>query len=231
MIFKVKRYYLPCLAFVFLFSCNYKKLDLEVFSIEVPQNWIKEFPYHPIDGYAGVIKAPGFSLDFDYSGQGFASSLMETETQYLQRAKMHLNDSPEQHPDTNATPVSVPLDEIPGSMEVKRKDTSVTISKPTKEQKLKFPASDYIANIKVNGKTTLVPITIPNLIKRHNVSIDTSTNYITKTIWPKVAGHGMTGVYIRSRKSTFNFQMNSRNLSAKDQADVLKAFKTITFKP
>lgn len=66
--------------------------------------------------------------------------------------------------------------------------------------------------------------------KHYSILSDSTKEYVTKFIWPKTPGHGMTGVYIRSRKSTFNFQMNARDLSAKDEADVLKAFKTITFK-
>lgn len=63
------------------------------------------------------------------------------------------------------------------------------------------------------------------------VTSDTSINYITNTIRPKTQGRGITGIYIHSRKSSFNFQMNAQGLSAKDEADALKAFKTITFKP
>ncbi len=66
--------------------------------------------------------------------------------------------------------------------------------------------------------------------KIHNIKIDTNGNYITKTIWPKVLGRGMTGIFIRSRSSNFNFQMNGYNLSAHNEKLALIAFKTITFK-
>jgi len=65
--------------------------------------------------------------------------------------------------------------------------------------------------------------------KTHNFKIDTNGNYITKTIWPKITGKGMTGIFIHSRSSNFDFQMNGYDLSAKDERSALIAFKTITF--
>jgi hypothetical protein len=65
--------------------------------------------------------------------------------------------------------------------------------------------------------------------KIQNIKIDTNGNYITKTIWPKVNGRGLTGIFIRSSSSTFDFQMNGKDLSAKDEKLALIAFKTITF--
>ena len=67
-------------------------------------------------------------------------------------------------------------------------------------------------------------------LNKYSIVSDSTQEYVIKSIRPKIPGHGMTGIYIRSRKSSFNFQMNGQDLSAKDQADALKAFKTITFK-
>lgn len=66
--------------------------------------------------------------------------------------------------------------------------------------------------------------------KRHVIKIDTTNKYIIKTIRPKIAGKGMTGIYIHSRSSTFNFQMNGKYLSPQNEQLALKAFKTIIFK-
>jgi len=66
--------------------------------------------------------------------------------------------------------------------------------------------------------------------KNYNIKIDTTDKYIVKTIWPKATGNGTTGIYINSRTSTFNFQMNGHNLSVQNENLALKAFKTITFK-
>ncbi|TSJ40610.1 hypothetical protein FO440_12735 [Mucilaginibacter corticis] len=64
----------------------------------------------------------------------------------------------------------------------------------------------------------------------HHIKIDSSGKFLIKTIYPKKIGQGMTGIYIKDRSSTFDFQMNGMNLSAEDQQSALKAFKTITFK-
>jgi hypothetical protein len=69
-----------------------------------------------------------------------------------------------------------------------------------------------------------------NLSTEENIHLDSTSNFITKTIWPKVTGKGTTGVYIQSRKSFLNFQMSGTNLSANDQESALKAFKTIVLK-
>lgn len=63
-----------------------------------------------------------------------------------------------------------------------------------------------------------------------NIHIDSTNNFVTKIIWPKIIGKGITGIYIHSRKSSLNFQMNGKNLSARDQELALKAFKTIQLK-
>jgi len=67
-------------------------------------------------------------------------------------------------------------------------------------------------------------------IKQCNFHTDSDRNYRYITIWPKVTGRGMTGIYISSRNSPANFQMNGNNLSAKNQMLALQAFKTIELK-
>jgi hypothetical protein len=71
---------------------------------------------------------------------------------------------------------------------------------------------------------------LENSPEEENSHTDTSDKFIIKTLWPKITGKGMTGIYIQSRKSTFNFQMNGKNLSKKDQELALQVFKTIKFK-
>ncbi|MDB5128212.1 hypothetical protein [Mucilaginibacter sp.] len=63
-----------------------------------------------------------------------------------------------------------------------------------------------------------------------NVKIDSSGEYIIKTIWPKIVGKGMIGIYMQSRKSSLNFQMHGKELSKEEQEMVLAAFKTIKIK-
>jgi hypothetical protein len=62
------------------------------------------------------------------------------------------------------------------------------------------------------------------------VKIDSGSEYYTKTIWPKVVGKGITGLYLQSRKSSLNFQINGTNLTKMQQEQALAAFKTIKIK-
>jgi hypothetical protein len=63
----------------------------------------------------------------------------------------------------------------------------------------------------------------------HNFKIDTSGDLITKIIWPKITGKGLTGIFVHSRSSNLDFQMNGSDLSANDEKCALIAFKTIIF--
>jgi hypothetical protein len=69
-----------------------------------------------------------------------------------------------------------------------------------------------------------------NNFNKYIIRVDTTNKYIIKTVYLEIAGKGMTGVYIHSRSSTFNFQMNGVNLSAQNEELALKAFKTIIIK-
>jgi hypothetical protein len=71
---------------------------------------------------------------------------------------------------------------------------------------------------------------LDELSTEENIHIDSTSNFVTKIIWPKIVGKGTTGVYIHSRKSNLNFQMNGRDLSAQNQESALIAFKTIVLK-
>jgi hypothetical protein len=71
---------------------------------------------------------------------------------------------------------------------------------------------------------------LDELANGEHVIIDSTDDFVTKTVWPKIVGKGLTGIYIHSRKSSLNFQMNGKNLSEKNQELALKAFKTISLK-
>jgi hypothetical protein len=75
-----------------------------------------------------------------------------------------------------------------------------------------------------------VPIEIPTTIKMHNIKIDSTDNYVIKTIWPKVPGTGMTGIYFQGRASHLTFNLVGYNLSKQNQTLALQAFKTIVIK-
>lgn len=88
-----------------------------------------------------------------------------------------------------------------------------TFSKSTKSQSIKFHKADYIATLTYQNKTILISVELPQEIRSHNIRIDSNSEYITKIIWPKLAGKGMTGLYVKSRNSDLNFQINGQNLS------------------
>jgi hypothetical protein len=211
--------FLVIFLFVSLFSCfsstppGWKDLDVKLFKILVPQNWKFNDPGNQEDSFVGHITGPKVILSFDYSDQGYANHLLQTEQEFIkEKSWMYI---PSYFEGTKANT---------GNFIVKK------ITKPTNKQKTEFPGSDYIAQISYNGKVFYEDITIPHEIKGHFIKIDTVGKYIFKTIWPKTPGMGVTGIYIHSRSSSFNFQMSGRNLSVQNQQVALKAFKTITFK-
>jgi hypothetical protein len=109
-------------------------------------------------------------------------------------------------------------------------EMKTNVHRPTANQRIMFPKADFIADLTYKDSTIHVPIEIPSSIKNHNIQIDTTEKYVIKTIYPKKSSKGMTGIYVQSRSSAFNFNMSGYNLSAQDQQSALQAFKTITFK-
>lgn len=218
-----------------------QELNLSSFKISVPKEW-KYIKQQGEDSFIGKIKISKLtSLTFDCSGMGYANSLIPTEQQYLNNkewdkhffykvgvtytanfnlhnAKMELM---KEKGISDSSLVHVEADPV--------YETVITIHQPTPKQKIKYPKADYIADMIYRDSTIQVPIEIPVAIKSHYIQIDSTDNYVTKTIWPKAPGKGMTGIYIHSRTSSFNFQMAGINLSPQNQALALKAFKTIKF--
>jgi len=221
-----------------------KELNLNSFKITIPKSWIylKE---QGDDSFVGGIKISGRDgLSFDCSNNGYANDLIPTEQSYLTKGTWKMgrsffykvgvtytanfnvhNERLRQMKEKGITDSSLVNVEADPSYETVEK-----LYRPTAEQKLKFPKADYIADLTYRKSTIIVPIEIPAETKAHYIKIDSTEKYVTKTIWPKVAGKGMTGVYIHSRNSRFNFQMSGNNLSITDQALALQAFKTIKFK-
>jgi hypothetical protein len=198
----------------------------------VPKSWKFDDPGEQEDSFVGQIIGPDIMLSFDCSAHGYANSLIESEKQYLSLVQYELTVRPKTKPDTAAEGNNKLINDIAEgkTTQSQASDTSVQIDKSDHTQIPQFPNADYVARVKIAGKIDYVPINVPALIKSHHISIDTSGDYITKTIWPKVPGKGMTGIYIHSRTSDFNFQMNAKNLSLENQEQALAAFKTIKFK-
>lgn len=226
-------------------SDNWKELDIGVFKINIPQNWEYQ-KQQGIDSFVGNIKISNSAyLTFDCSNMGYANHLIQTEQEYLNSHYWYAPGGYFHKPGiiyTNNSKVTIAG--VRADVMKKRgiTDTSLVkvegypenemkkfIHQPTTQQKKEFPNADYVADITYRGSKIFESIIIPEKIKTHNIQLDSNDKYVYKTIWPKVAGKGMTGIYIHSRSSSFNFQMCAMNLPAIDQQNALKAFKTIIF--
>jgi hypothetical protein len=222
---------------------DWKQLDLGAFKISIPKDWVYQ-KLDGVDSFIGVIKTPKSTLQFDCSSMGYANHLVLSENEYLKGDDWLMNYTPfykvgvtytanfnvkaeklrqmKERGITDSTLIHIEADP---SYETKR-----LIHKPTIEQKKKYPNADYIADLTYRDSTIHIPITIPIEIKHENIRIDTTEKYIIKTIWPKIAAKGITGVNIKNRKSDLNFNLVGAGLSKQEQEMALQMFKTIQFK-
>jgi hypothetical protein len=109
-------------------------------------------------------------------------------------------------------------------------ETKKNILLATPAEKIKFPKADYIAHLSYRDEKLDVPIEIPAAIKAHEIKIDSTGQYLIKTVWPKTPGKGLTAIYFKSKQSRLAFNMGGVNLSKTNQQLALDAFKTIKIK-
>ncbi|RKR83893.1 hypothetical protein BDD43_4108 [Mucilaginibacter gracilis] len=237
---KVKNF-IYLFLFISLFSCT-KKLDTGYFTMDMPYGWSYE-PGNGTDSFVGTITTSSGTISFDYSTMGYASSLIATEQQYLTDEKNWSSSTCYFcDPDVTYVPKEkleaetkrlMQQQAIKGALPIKVEaniEYTKKIRVPDDKWRRYYPGADYIADLKYKDSTIYVPIRIPQSIKSHNIRLDTTQQYIIKTIWPQTATEGKTGVYIKSRTSQLNFNMVGDGLSEGDQEKALKAFKTITLK-
>ncbi len=225
-----------------LISSDWKTLDLNVFSIDIPKVW-KYRKEQGEDSFVGVIKTKKSVLEFDYSTHGYANHLTPTIDEYL-KSEYWLQNCPLYKVGVTYR-ASFNVEKEKASLMKEKGITDSTLVKveadpyfiakkyvhlPNSQQHFKYPKADFIADLIYKGDTTFFPIQIPAAIKNKNIKVDSTAKYITKTIWPKIAGEGLTGVYIQSRNSGLNFNLVGNNLSQAEQGLALQAFKTIKFK-
>lgn len=242
----MKKHFIIFISLFAFYSCqsNTHLLDLNQFTIEVPMQWQFK-PEKGIDSFFGNIEGPNISLGFDCSGMGYANRLIQTEQEYLKKERwwderyfmkdnvIYTNNSPVTIRGVRADEMKkrgitdTSLIKVEGFPQFEAKKE---IHRPTAAQHKQFPGADYVADATYRDSTVFIPITIPAEIKAHHIQVDSDAHFVYKTIWPKVTGKGMTGIYIQSRLSDFNFEMAGRNLSSKNQAMALQVFKTIKFK-
>lgn len=221
---------------------GWKRLNVTRFTISVPKSWKYQIR-KGVDSFVGIIITKRSYLSFDYSTQGYANHLTPTVQEYL-KSKDWLRDCPLYKTDVTYTaPYNVKNEKARQMKERGIKDSNLikveadpcivakkNVHLPTPEQRAKYPTADYIADLVYKGQTTYVPITLPGIIKNQNIRVDTTDKYIIKTVWPKIPGKGITGIYIKSRKSHLNFDLESSRLSAQEEQQALRAFKTIQLK-
>ena len=231
----------PVILFCMAMQNNLKLLDLGAFQITVPENW-KYIKEQGDDSFIGRIASPNLLLSFDFSSNGYANSLLSTEEEYIideewnqgyfykpgvtYTANFNVkNEKIAQMKKLGTTDSTLVKVEADPSYETKR-----NILRPTPAEKTKYPKADYIAHLTYRNQKIDVPIEIPVEIKAHYITIDSTGKYMIKTIWPKVPGKGMTGVYMKSRKSSLNFQISGEGLPKAQEGLALQAFKTIKIK-
>ena len=222
-------------------SGDIQTLDLKYFSIEVPKNW-KYIKQQGIDSFVGEIRGPGVKLSFDCSSMGYASDLIQAPEEYIKRQILisysFLFNKPDVIYTRKENVENVRNEEM---KKLTTTDTSLVkvrpyirpaskIYLPTKNDLERFKDADYLVDLTYNDSTITVGVALPADIRKHNITIDTVGQFIVKTIWPKKAGKGMTGVYYKKINSDFDLQINGQDLGEQQQRDVLKAFKTIQIK-
>lgn len=224
------------------FSCSDKKLDANYFTMDMPSGWTYE-PGNGTDSFIGTLNTPSGTIAFDYSANGFAGGVILTEQQFIADEKNWAQSScyfckpdvtyvPAQDVEQESKRLMLQAggkDKVPIKVEANIEYTK-SVHRPDNKWKRYYPGADYIAELKYKDSTIYVPIQIPKEIKDQNIKIDTTAQYIIKTTWPKAPGVGTTGIYIKSRSSKLNFNMQGHGLEQDEQEQALKAFKTIKLK-
>lgn len=236
----------PILLFILFISCTpsnksgKKIIDTGFFKIEVPSSWVYKKD-QGIDSRIGRIQTGFFGIPmrlyFDYSGQGFANSLVPSVKEYLYED------------DHRWIPLCAFCESgtvyTSGSIEGTKRD--IMEKKGIKDSALvkveAFPNPDieilkrknseryegYFANLTFRDSTISVEIEIPDEIKNHVIEIDTVNNYKRKIIYPKSDKGNLTGVYFKELNSSFSFNLYGTNLNSENQGKAVEAFKTIKF--
>jgi len=220
----------------------FKSLDLGPFSVSIPKEW-KYKKLRGIDSYVGRFECGnGTHLDFDYSTNGYASSLIASEEEfidyYLQYGqddtafcepgivytnKEHIEQTiqrlEKERPAGDTTPIVVR--EWP--------NPTKKLIKPTDSLQKLYPEADYIAILTYQNRSVRIPLLVPQQTKDHHIKVASQQPVYKKIIIPKDR-KGMTGLCIVDSTKGFNFSLYGMNLSNQDQQDALKVFASIRFK-
>lgn len=219
-------------------KCDHDNLlDLTVFKISIPTQW-KYKKVKGIDSFIGVISTCKSPLMFDFSDMGYASDGPDTENEFL-NSEVWITMCPFCESGvtyTNADNIQKAQDDLMKERGITdrslvRVEPSIIpqrkFYKPSEKQKIKFPKADYIAELSYKDSVITVPIFMPDYLKTHYITVDTTANFIVKMVLPKHASKGITGIFVRSLKGNLNFNLVGNDLSLQDQRDAENAFKTL----
>jgi hypothetical protein len=216
---------------------EWKTLDLEKFTIDVPGTWEYE-PVQGVDSFIGNIVGQGVKFSFDHNPQGYANPLIDTPEEYAERVSHRYSYVFQKH-DVIYTNGDVKLlqDEeykkakANPAHKVRKVEKTIVptrrIYKPTEKDHAKHRVADFLVDLTHKDSTVTMVILLPEEIRNHEIIVDTVDSYLVKHIRPKTPGHGTTGVFYKALDSTFTFQIHAVNIPADVQEDAVKALKSI----
>ena len=184
---------------------GWKEIDTGAFSIQVPNEW-KYKPEKGLDSFVGIFKTGNDdTLSFDLSGMGYANRLIRSPMEYAIRELkwIHLVAQPNIN---SGEEIKTPMQKAVGERN-----------------------GNIYAVLTYEDTVIWHQLSLPKELSLHNISIDTIGQYSRRIITPKPSGLGITGVYIEDLESSFNFQMNGKNLTVAEQDNAIMAYKSIKF--
>lgn len=219
---------------------EWKTLDLEKFTIEIPDSWEYQ-PVQGFDSFIGNIVGPGIRFSFDYSTQGYSNSLIDTPEEYAERVSHHYSYVFQKHDVIYTTGDVKALQEeeyhkakTNPAHKARKVEKSIVptrrIYKPTEKDHAKHRLADFLVDLTHNDSTVTMVILLPEEIKNHEIKVDTVNDYLVKHITPKTPGRGTTGVFYKSLNSPLTLQIHATNIPAVSHDDALKSIQSIVIK-
>ena len=233
----MKIFFLSSVLYLSLALAGWKILDLEKFTIEVPDDWEYQ-PVQGFDSFIGDFIAPGIKFSFDYNPGGYANTLIDTPEEYAERVSHRYSYVFQKHDViyTNGDVNALQEEEYkkakanPAHKARKVEKTIVPtrrIYRPTEKDREKHHLADFLVDLTHKDSTVTMVILLPEEIKSHDITVDTVGNYVVKHIAPKQPGHGTAGAFYRSLSSTLTFQIHAKNVPAERLEDALIAIQSI----
>ncbi|MEL6593200.1 MAG: hypothetical protein AAFP02_16190 [Bacteroidota bacterium] len=207
----------------------WKKLFLPQFEMEIPIDW-QYVPMQGMDSFIGMVEGPKASVFFDYSRMGYARSgsmtvkdfakekIWEIKQEHFIRAEL----VPQAFVDTVKMHHRVVGDELL-RQDWQRVGDSVQFVLESAEKTIR--------------KAFAIPPRIFEYEKYYEFEYGTKQGLSYKIMRPLTAGKGKVGIYmwedpsIENRSGIyFSFYLGGANMSASDEAKVIKMARSIIFK-